>query len=211
VAKTEFKIKGLKRWRMALDAPGFDKVSRKNLRLATTLNGKIGEAIVRKTLQGGGKLKRNAKLTQAIKKDKKPLVDSGLLFQSITSQVEDDFTVFVGVLRTSDKYNIAIVVHEGVTIAVTPEMRGMFFALWRASSGELDPGKLTGRAAILFERMQTGWKPLAADTKAIVIPERPFFKVAFANTQMIKKVRDNWKKALEASFREVAAKGKGDE
>jgi hypothetical protein len=42
----------------------------------------------------------------------------------------------------------------------------------------------------------------------IVIPGRPFFKVAFANTQMIKKARDNWKKAMEASFAERAKAGK---
>jgi hypothetical protein len=209
VAGTSFKIKGLKRWRQALDAGGFDAASRKNIRLATALNGKIAEALIRKSIQSGGKLKKNASLTVSIKGSNKPAVDTGLMFQSMTSRVEDDFTVFVGVLRTSGHYNVAVIVHEGVEEKVTPEMRGMFFALWRASTGELDPSKLTGRAAELFARKQTGWTPLAADTQVIVIPGRPFFRVAFTNTQMIKQARDNWKKALEATFGEVA-KGKDD-
>jgi hypothetical protein len=206
---TEFKIKGLKRWRQALDAGAFDASARKNLRIATTLNGKIAEGLVRKTIQSGGGFKKNAPLTKSIKGSQKPLVDSGLLFQSITSRVEDDFTVFVGVLRTSGEYNIAVTLHEGVQERVTPEMRGMFFMLWRASEGEIDASKLTGRAAILFARMPNGWKPLAAETQFIIIPGRPFFVVAFKNTQMIKRARDNWKKALEASFAE-RAKAKDD-
>jgi hypothetical protein len=208
VPPTEFKIRGLKRWRQALDAGAFDAAARKNVRVATALNGKIAEALVRKTIQSGGGLKKNAPLTKWIKGAQKPLVDSGLMFQSITSSVQDDFTVFVGVLRTSGEYNVAVIVHEGTEEKVTPEMRGMFFMLWRASIGEIDPSKLTGRAAILWARQPGGWAPLAPETQVIVIPGRPFFKIAFANTQMIKKARDNWKKAMEASFADRAKAGK---
>jgi hypothetical protein len=199
---TTFKIKGLKRWLKALNADDFDKVTRKNLRIATALNGKVGEALLRKAIQSGAKLKPNARLTKLIKRSKKPLVDQGLLFQSVTSVVHDDFTVFVGVLRKSEGYNLIETLHEGKEIKVTPEMRGMFFMLWRASIGEIDPSKLTGRAAELWKRMPGGWKPLAADTVVIIIPSRPFIRIAFSNTQMIKQVRDNWKKALAASFAE---------
>jgi hypothetical protein len=208
VAKTEFKIKGLKRWRQALDASGFDRESRRNIRTATALNGKIAEALVRKTLQSKTSLTKNAPLTREIKGANKPGVDSGLLFQSITSRVHDDFTVFVGVLRTSGEYNVAVIVHEGAEEKVTPEMRGMFFALWRASMGELDSGKLTGRAAELWARKPGGWLPLKDDTQVIINPGRPFFRIAFANTQMIKKARDNWKQALEATF---AKRAKGSD
>lgn len=199
---TSFKVKGLKRWLKALDAQHFDKVVRKNIRTATALNGKVGEALLRKTIQSGGKLKPNAPLTVAIKQSKKPLVDSGQLFQSITSQVHDDFTVFIGVLRASESFNLVETLHEGREIKVTPEMRGLFFMLWRASNGEIDPSRLTGRAAALWERKPGGWLPLNADTEAIVIPSRPFIRIAFANTQMIKLARENWKKALAASFGE---------
>lgn len=199
-----FKTKGLKRWLKALDSGEFDKVMRKNIRVATTLNGKVGEAFLRKTIQGGGLLKPNASLTKLIKGSQKPLVDNGLLFQSITSHVHDDFTVFIGVLRTSSSYNLIETLHEGKLIKVTPEMRGMFFMLWRASTGEIDPSKLTGRAAELWQRMPGGWLPLRADTVVVVIPSRPFIQIAFANRQLKKIVRDNWRKALAASFKEQA-------
>lgn len=208
--KTEFKIKGLKRWRQALDAGEFDKAARQHISRATALNGKVAEALVRKTIQSGTSLAKNAPLTKEIKQSQKPLVDSGLLFQSVTSSMQDDYTVFVGVLRTSGEYNIAVILHEGVEEKVTPAMRGMFFMLWRASEGEIDASKLTGRAAELFARKPSGWKPLAANTDVVVIPARPFFKVAFANTQMIKLARDNWKKALQAAFAERAKAGKDD-
>lgn len=197
-----FKSKGIKRWLKALDPQGFTKALRKNVRVATTLNGKVGEAVLRKVIQGGGKLRPNAPLTKLIKNSEKPLVDSGLLFQSITSKVHDDFTVFIGVLRTSDRYNIVRTLHDGEHIKVTPAMRGMFFMLWRASIGEIDPSSLTGRAAALWARQPGGWYPLREDTVVIVIPGRQFMRIAFANPQFKKLVRDNWSKAVAASFKE---------
>lgn len=199
---TEFKIRGLKRWRKALDARGFDEAARRNMRRATALNGKIGEKIQRQVIQSGSSLKKNAALTQAIKSSNKALVDDGTLFQSITSSVTDDFTVFVGVLRTSKAWNVAQIVHEGAQEKVTSKMRGMFFALWRVSSGKMPASKLTGRAKELYERMQDGWLPLSDDTEVIIIPARPWVEIAFRNTQLVKQVRENWKLALEATFRE---------
>jgi hypothetical protein len=197
-----FKSKGIKRWLKALDPQGFTTALRKNVRVATTLNGKIGEAVLRKVIQSGGKLKPNAPLTKSIKGSSKPLVDSGLTFQAITSKVQDDFTVFIGVLRTSEKYHLVVTLHEGETIRVTPAMRGMFFNLWRASIGEIDSSKLTGRAAELWKRKPGGWYPLREDTQVIVIPARPFMRIAFSDPQFKKLVRDNWSKAIAASFRE---------
>jgi hypothetical protein len=208
VPKTQFKIKGLKRWRAALDAHGFDEVARKNIRKATALNGKIIEAAVRKVIQSG-KLKANAPLTIAIKGSSKPLVDHGGLFQAVTSHVVDDFTVFVGVLRSSPAHRLVEMLHEGVVISVTPAMRGMFFMLWRASIGEIDPNRLTGRAAELWARMPRDWKPLATDTKKIVIPPRRFIKAGFRTAGIIALCRKNWKAALEASFRARKNAGKG--
>jgi hypothetical protein len=209
VPKTEFKIKGLKRWRAALDARGFDEAARKNMRKATALNGKILEAAMRKVLQSG-KLKPNAALTIAIKGSSKPLVDHGTLFQAITSHVVDDFTVFVGVLRNAPNYDLIETLHEGVEITVTPAMRGMFFMLWRVSIGEIDANRLTGRAAVLWERMPGGWLPLADDTKTIVIPPRRFVVAAFRTAGIVAQCRANWKKALDASFAERANAEKGD-
>lgn len=201
---TEFKIRGMKRWRKALDARGFDAAARRNMRRATALNGKVAEKIMRGVIQSGSSLKKNAALTQAIKGDNKPLVGDGTLFQAITSKVIDDFTVFAGVLRTSEAYNVGVMIHEGGEAKVTNKMRGLFFVLWKASKGEMDPGELRGRAKELFEQMQEGWFPLSKDTEVIILPRRPFAEIAFKNTQMTKQVRDNWKRALEQTFRERA-------
>lgn len=204
---TGFKIRGLKRWKKALDARGFDQAARRHMRTATELNGKVAEKIIRKALQSGRGLKKNAALTQVIKGSNNPLVDDGTLFQAITSQVIDDFTVFAGVLRKDKDFDVAVAVHQGAQAKVTNKMRGMFFVLWRASEGALDPGELTGRAKELFGRMSKGWLPLMNETEVILIPPRPFIRTAFANTQMIKQVRDNWKLALELAFRERAKGG----
>lgn len=205
--RTGFKIKGLKRWQKAINARGFDDAARRHMRTATALNGKVAEKLMRSAIQSGGKLKRNAALTQAIKGDNKPLVDDATLFQSITSKIEDDFTVFVGVLRTDRSFEVASMVHEGAEAKVSKKMRGLFFALWKASIGELDPDKLRGRAKELYERMQEGWYPLKNETEVIIIPARQWVVIAFKNTQMIKQARDNWKRALEAAFAERARVG----
>lgn len=208
---TGFKIKGLKRWKKALEAGGFDADLRKNIALATALNGQIAEAIVRKAIQSGGNIAKNAALTVAIKQSSKALVDSGLLFQSVTSKMHNEYTVFVGVLRSSRGYNVAKIVTEGAQVKVTPRMRSMFAMLAKASKSKKLGARLTGRAAELYKRMQKGWFPLKRETQVIVIPGRDYFKIAFSNTQMIKKARDNWKKALEATLRDVAQKSKGAE
>lgn len=201
---TQFKIKGLKQWKSAIDARGFDKAAREHMRTATKLNGLVAVKLQRQVIQSGKNLKKNAALTQAIKGDNKPLVDDATLFQSITHKVIDDFTVFAGVLRTDRAFEVASMIHEGAEAKVTKKMRGLFYVLWRASTGKMDPNKLTGRAKDLYEKMQTGWLPLSNDTEAIVIPARGWLYIAFRNTQMIKQARDNWKMALQRAFSDRA-------
>lgn len=159
---------------------------------------------MRSAIRGGRGFAKNAALTQAIKGSNKPLVDDGTLFQGITSKVIDDFTVFAGVLRTDKNFNVAAAVHEGAQVKVTPAMRRMFFMLWKASTGGIDPGQLTGRAKELFGRMQEGWLPLTSSASVIVIPPRRWVEVAFRNTQMTKLVRQNWERAMVVTFGERA-------
>lgn len=205
---TQFKIKGLKQWKHAIDARGFDKTARIHMRRATQLNGLVAVKLQRQVIQSGKSLRRNAALTQAIKGDNKALVDDATLFQSITHKVIDDFTVFTGVLRSDRSFEVAYMIHEGAEAKVSKKMRGLFYVLWRASTGKMDPNKLTGRAKDLYEKMQTGWLPLSNDTEAIVIPPRQWIIVAFKNTQMIKQARDNWRMALQQAFADRAKGGK---
>lgn len=199
MGETSFKIKGLKRWQKALNARGFDEAARAEIRRATELNGKVLEAAQRKVLQAGsGFMKRNAPLTVKIKGSSKPLIDHGDLFQGITSKVIDDFTVFAGVLRTHESYNIAKLLHEGAKIKITPKMRTMFSLLHKASTGHFDPAKLTGRAAELWARSPGGWLPIGKRTRLIIIPPRRWVNLAMRRSTTI--VRKNWVDAMNRAF-----------
>jgi len=201
---TSFKIKGLKRWQKALNARGFDRSVRFHMRRATQLNGLLGSKVQRKVIQSGRGLKKNAALTAAIKGTNKPLTDYGDLFQSITHKVIDDFTVFTGLLRTDKSFDVGLALHEGYEVNVTKKMRGMFFILWQASIGKVPINKLDGRAKELFNRMNKGWLPLKQDTTLIVVPPRPWIKIAFNQPDMKRQAVKNWKMALDKAFSERA-------
>jgi len=202
---TSFKMdKGWKKWEYAITPRVFAAKLNHNMRRATALNGKIAEATIRNTIKAGVD-PANANLTIMIKSSSKPLVDKpGGLFQAVTSVVVDHTTVFAGVLSTDGDYDIAIALHEGATIAVTPRMRGMFFWLWHASEGRIQPVDLDGRAAELWERAPGGWVPLKESTTHIVIPSRPFIQKAFADKEMREKAKHNWQMALQVTMRELA-------
>lgn len=154
---------------------------------------------MRKVIQAGVRPK-NRPLTTIIKGSNKPLVDNGDLFQSITYEMSGQFEAAVGVLRADPRFNIAEIIHNGGTINVTDAMRGMFYALWLASIGKLDPSKLEGRAAELFARRSTGWKPIAPSTSAILIPERRFVDATFKKRALKKFARETWKQAIEQAI-----------
>lgn len=196
--------KGWKKLEQALSPGHAGKIIRKHMRRATMLNGKIAERQIRESIKSG-KYVSNAPLTQAIKGGDKPLVGSAQLFGAITSKAITDLAVFIGVLRTSDIYNIAVAIHQGTAIKVTKKMRGLFYVLWLASKGSIDPSTLTGRAAELWEQMPGGWLPLKPGTKVIAIPPRPFIKQAFEDARLRRQVKKNWQLALKEGFREVKA------
>ena len=198
--------KGWKQYAVAIDTKGFDKAMKLHLRKATKKNGLMMVKAIRQTIKGGA-FEPNKALTVAIKGSTKPLVDRGDLFQAITYKMYGDTTVFVGVLKTNGEYNIAAMLHEGTAIKVTKAMRGLFFILWQASEGKVDPARLTGRATELFERMSSGWKPLKESTTTIVVPARPFIKVSFDNPELLAKATENWSKAVADAMAERAKAG----
>ncbi len=201
------KDKGWKRLQKMLDPKKSGRIMSKHLQRATRLNGKIAEKQIRDTIKAGS-YTSNAELTQAIKGEDKPLigVDAGAqLFGGITSKMMDDTTLFVGILKTAGIYNVAVALHEGVSITVTPAMRGLFFILWQASTGAIDRSKLTGRAAELFALKPGGWLPLKPSTTFIIIPARRFIEQAFADKSVRKKSKANWLAATKAAFAELRA------
>ncbi len=140
----------------ALDPRHVNAAIKKHMRKATRLNGKILEAAVRNSIKGA-EFTPNAPLTIMIKHSSKPLVDQGELFKAVSSVIVDDLTCFVGITKNSEKYGLAVAIHDGTEIMVTPAMRGMFYHLWQASMGNESPESLEGRArAWLPARWQTG-------------------------------------------------------
>lgn len=190
--------------KLAVDPKKMDATLKKHLRRASAINGKLAEKAARKVLSGGASgIERNADLTIALKGGNKPGIGfTAEMFRAITSKVTGDTEVFVGVLRTESAFNIAKIVHDGATIPVSPAMRGMFFYLYKASIGDIDPSELTGRAAELWQHMPGGWRPLKDSTTAIVIPSRPFMEIAFRSAGLKKRVENNWKMAIQAAMRE---------
>lgn len=197
--------KGLLKLKGAWDPKKMDSVLKKHMKQATGLNGKLMEAEARQVIKTSRGLRRNAPLTAALKGENKPLVGlTAEMFRAITSKVVGADAVFVGVLRTDEKYNIAQIVHDGVIIPVTPAMRGLFFVLYQASSGKISPAELTGRAAELWDQMPGDWRPLEDSTTTIVIPSRPFLDIAFKSVQFKKRANSNWNMALRAAVKERA-------
>lgn len=197
------KTSGWKKLEKAFNRHRFNKAMRANIRRATQLNAEVAERAIRKTIEGGG-FAENRPLTMAIKKSSQPLVDQGhSLYQAIGSQIKDDLTAWVGVAKTEGFYNVAVALHEGTSIAVTPAMRNLFFVLWKVSIGDWAPGKLKGRAAELWERMPGDWWKLKDSTKAIKIKGRPFIKVAFDDENLRKQVRRNWGTAINRAMSEI--------
>lgn len=208
-----WKYKKTKDWKKFEKAFGSiaRKAIKRHMTRATLLNGKLLEKIIRQSIQSGD-FTPNAPLTEAIKRDNKPLVgvETGAqLFKAITSKSITGDTpfkssVFVGVLRTNEFYNIARTIHDGKTIAVTKRMRGLFLGLALASQGKIDKGKLSQRGRDLFDYMNKGWKPLKKNTTRIVIPPREFISDAFKDGALRKLARKNWQQALQAAFAEMA-------
>lgn len=208
MAGTGFKMDaGWRRWAGAIDPRAFESAARPNVRRAAVLNGALAVRAVRKSIREGA-YTPNAELTIALKGSSKPLVDSGHgIFQAVTSEVQDDWTVFVGILRADEHYDIAVALHDGCTIPVSDKMRGMFLVLWQASIGARSPSELTGRAAELWARQPKDWKPLKSSTTAIIIPARPFLAAAFSDSTLKAAVKKNWQQALQKTMRDLAKKG----
>jgi len=203
MAKTGFKMKGWKKMSHVLKE-AFGSPLKKHVAKATRNNAHYVQAQIRKGLQRG-RFRRNAPLTVAIKGHGKPLNETGAqLFPAISTDVKSWKKALVGVFATSGVYNIALTIHDGATIAVTQKMRGLFFLLWQASIGGIDPGELTGRAAELWRKMPGGWKPLRKNTTHIKIPPRPFVKRVFNDKRVQQRVKNVWAKAVKAAIKETS-------
>lgn len=205
MSSLSFRPRGLKEFKEAFNAKRVERAVNRHLTRATALNGRVAVRHTRNVIrQGKFGIPKDAPLTIMIKRSRKPLVDHADLWASITTEMVDKKTAFVGVLRSAKAFDVARIIHDGATFTVTPAMRGMFMALYKASIGELSPSKLEGRAAEIWASAgRKRFLPISPYTTMIVIPERPFMDLAFDGV-LKKLVIRNWEQALAAAFAEIA-------
>lgn len=181
--------------------PKYVKIqSRKYIRIATAINAKKAEAMIRQNIVKGVPPSNKA-LTIMIKGSSKPLVGTGEgLFQAVTSKVTKYNHAHVGIFKSDESFNIARAIHEGATIKVTKKMRGLFWLLWLVSKGKIPSSSLSGRAADLWNLSPGGWKPILKTTQAILIPPRPFVTQVFRDPKLHAFCQANWHAAIAKVF-----------
>jgi hypothetical protein len=185
---------------MGLDPSQFTKKMKSRIAYANRLNAAIMQRKIRGVIKSNVP-PPNAPLTIIVKGSSKTLVDHGALFQGIAAQTVDQMNTFVGVVSTSDVYNLAVALHEGATIKVTDKMRNLFSMLWAVSVGAAPASKLTGRALELWNRMPGGWHRLKTTTTVIHIPPRPFIRTAFEDSATKAKIVSNWEDAVQSALK----------
>lgn len=185
----ELQLEGFDELRSRLDPKTFNRRLKKNIRRATLKNGLVAEGAI-KTAMASGAFQKNSPLTISIKGSARPLVDNGDLMKAVSHKLVAFDHIVIGVLKSQKKQNpntgkaddllqIAALLHNGVTVSVTPRMRRFFFRM-----ADLQPGR---------------WKPLKATTKVIVIPPRPFLLAAL-EAVMIQRYEKNWSDAVDRAL-----------
>jgi len=176
------------KYRKALDPKAFKLLLDKEMSAATRLNVVLVRDEIQRRIMNGD-YAPNAPMTKAMKGSDKPLVDDGDLVKAINDRLINHYMGFVGIQRGTMKtgdggaeemVNIALILHEGTTIKVTPRMRAYFYYLARKSGGKV--------------------KPLKATTKTIVIPPRKFIEEPVSEPAIRDRCMTNWGHALQRSM-----------
>lgn len=183
-----------KKLKRRLDSRSFRRRLRRNVRVMGKRIGLLAEAAIIEGLhRGQGGFKANKPSTAAIKGSSRVLVDSGQLAGSVNSKMENWYTVAIGVLKNRsvvdeqtgkqvDVKKIAAILYYGATIRVTAKMRRFFAAMHRQF-----PDK---------------WKPLSPDTRVIVIPARPYLRLAM-QPKMVRQYVKRWNEAIDLTLQGV--------
>jgi hypothetical protein len=167
--------------------PGrFKQLMEKNVGLATRQNALVVQKEIQGTIKGGV----NPGITELSELhhkgsgqvSDKPLVDEGSLWMSVNTKVISWREAFAGIIKGQDQYDIGVVLHEGVSIRVTERMRAYFRYLAQETGGAI--------------------KPLLDTTTVIVIPPRPFVKLAYTPA-VSKDLQKRWQMAMQQTMREM--------
>lgn len=192
---SKLELKNFKELEKLLSPSLFKILLHRNVGKATKKVGLLAEAEIKRLINSGF-FQNNSPVTIAMKGSRRPLVDTGLLSQSINAKQTSWNHVVIGVLKrkkikgksgkSKDLLNVAKILHEGVSIRVTKKMRVLFQRLSRENPNV---------------------KPIKASTKVIVIPRRPFLLAATTASQN-RKYQEIWGAAVQKSLEGAEMPGK---
>lgn len=194
-----------------LDSTRFRGNLEKNLRRATLRSALMMVKVVKKEIAQGKQFGKNAKLTLALKRSNRPLVDELNLRDAINFQLLDSFKAEIGVvdrrLSTGSKAgknktllemeHLVKLMESGYTITVT---KAMIVALMMRLDSEQTPGgkRKQGLNAIAKNAGsgKTSWR----------VPPRKVLSSMWARKDIQEQVRQNWREALAKTFKDQGAK-----
>lgn len=184
---TDIVWRGIATWEALLSPRIVRKVLREQVNLANKRLGPKFVAKVRDEIKQG-QYASNARLTELLKGSTKPLVNDGDLWASVNSRQQGSWEFHVGVQRSKEGVAIGLVLHEGVTIKVTPQVRAFFRAKAAETKGLV--------------------KPLKSSTGQIRIPARPFLKAALVDDTAKVRVllEQEWGAAIRRTYDIVGRK-----
>lgn len=153
------------------------------------------------------RLTANAPLTLALSSGQIPLLKEKNLFDAIGFTLKSSFEAEVGLSegkrttggvksRPFDMEKVVLLLHEGYTIDVTPEMRAAIAASLREKKGR----NATRSSEAFKEREGKG-------RTTYRVPPRRFLTTTFKNDAVQERVRRRWREAVETALLKSGAKG----
>lgn len=176
------------------------EIRRGTIRASLFLVTKVKEAIKAR------RYTKNSPLTLALTRGDIPLLKEKNLFDALGFELKNSFESEVGVMKgrkstggvrssPHDMQKIALLLHEGYTIDVTPEVRAAIFSALRERGG-----RRASSALKTLDRNEGRGK-----TKYRVRP-RKFLSSVFKNPSNQEKVKKIWRESLETAFQKAGAK-----
>lgn len=210
MAKISIKTKNFQKFAKALDSNVFKKKLIVNSTAALHLVAERVQQTSRDMIDRNQVTPKDAALTVLIKGESLPtLKETGEFQRSIKikqMQYVDKIQYFIGITSDNPNYQIYYGLLNGKSITVTDKMRTMFFYLHLASIGKVDPGKLKGRAAVLWSKHKGFW-PSLARKRVIRLPKRILFSKALRSKDIRPYMTHMLKAAIAQTFNDIIKGG----
>lgn len=193
MAKNDFNIKytgDIKELKKFLSRRNFKNILNREVEKATIKNGLIMQAEIRKRIREK-RYMANAKVTLMGKKSQTPLINTGLLHNSIRYELINSFKARVGI-APGPVAKIAKILHEGYTLRITDKTRAAIFGRIRSNNKSVN---------VL---------PSVKSKNVIRMKGRPFLESVYNDRSLIKELNKNWDMAVKKAII-ISTKGRGPE